>query len=329
MLAPRSILPPLKIAVRSVLACIILSLTAATRPTPAPAVVLWAWERPEDLRFAGPGTIIAVLAGTVRLSGNDVSAQPRLQPALVLPSQQIIGVVHLEIDRARRPAWNAAQRARTAAAVRLLLKNPRYTNVQIDFEVHASERHILLDLLADVRAQLDPGRALSMTALASWCDTETWIAAAPVDEIVPMLFRMGPAGEPIRRRLANGGEFHEPHCRASVGIATDAPPDRLPPGRRLWLFNPHSWTPQDLFGLRARSPEAGPASGVNRPLELSRMRSSDADPASGVNRPLEPSQMRSPEAGPASGVNRPLEQTRSTLGRRNLHPPGPSNGTPA
>jgi hypothetical protein len=34
---------------------------------PRPAFVLWAWERPEDLRFAGPDFGVAVLAGSIVL----------------------------------------------------------------------------------------------------------------------------------------------------------------------------------------------------------------------------------------------------------------------
>jgi hypothetical protein len=34
---------------------------------PRPAFVLWAWERPEDLRFAGPDFGAAVLAGSIVL----------------------------------------------------------------------------------------------------------------------------------------------------------------------------------------------------------------------------------------------------------------------
>jgi hypothetical protein len=233
----------------------LIGLTAATLSAPPPVPwtpILWAWERPEDLRFAGPGAVIAVLAGTIRLSGDDVFAQPRLQPALLLPSQQTIGVVHVEIDRGKTPIWNTAQRERTTTAVLNLLRTPRFFAVQIDFEVPASQRHVLLDLLTDVRASLQPGQPLSMTALASWCDTETWIATAPVDEIVPMLFRMGQTGQPIRQRLASGGDFREPRCRTSIGVATDTPPDRLPPGRRVWMFNPHPWTRTDLTTLSDR-----------------------------------------------------------------------------
>jgi hypothetical protein len=214
--------------------------------------VLWAWERPEDLRFAVPDITIAILAGTVRLTGDGVVARPRLQPALVPMANPIAGVAHLEIDRARPLVWTADQRIRTAAAVLALLGNPRFHEVQIDFEVRASERRVLLDVLTDLRAALPVGRHLSMTALASWCETETWIDRAPVDEIVPMLFRMGPDGQPIRQRLANGGDFARAACRTSIGIAADGLPDGLPAGRRLWLFSPLPWTAGDLTTVRDR-----------------------------------------------------------------------------
>ncbi|MFL5255822.1 MAG: hypothetical protein ACJ8AI_23570 [Rhodopila sp.] len=230
-----------------------MSLTAGAAPLSGPPdLVLWAWERPEYLVFAGPGVGIAVLAGTVTLSGSDARAVPRLQPAYVHPGQRVIGVVHIETDRTRPLPWNTAQRARVASLVLSLLDNPRFAEVQIDFEVRASQRDVLLDLVRDVRAALPPAQHLSMTALASWCDTETWLNNAAADEIVPMLFRMGPAGEPLRQRLASGGDFRLARCRSAVGIATDTPPLNLPPGRRLWLFNPSPWTPAALAAMRER-----------------------------------------------------------------------------
>jgi hypothetical protein len=225
---------------------------APLRPQATPNLVLWAWERPEDLTFAGPGVTVAVLAGTVTLSGPDVLAKPRLQPARVTTAQRIAGVVHVEIDRARPVQWTDAQRTRAAAAVLALLRDPRFAEAQIDFEVRASQRSVLLDLVRDVRAGLPAGTRLSMTALASWCDTETWVDDAAADEIVPMLFRMGPNGEPVRQRLANGGDFRLERCRTAIGVATDTPPDGIPAGRRVWLFNPAPWTQDALSAIRAR-----------------------------------------------------------------------------
>ena len=217
---------------------------------PPTRLVLWAWERPEDLRFAGDDVSVAVLAGTVRLSGEDAVVRPRLQPALVSAGQTVIGTVHVEIDRRRPLAWTTAQRGTAAAAILSLTDNPRFAELQVDFEVRASERGVLLDVLRDVRAGLPPGRVLSMTALASWCDTERWLGAAPVDDVVPMLFRMGPGGAVLRQRLAAGGGFADSHCGRSLGVAVDTPLMGLPAGRRIFLFDPAPWTQGDLAAIR-------------------------------------------------------------------------------
>jgi hypothetical protein len=213
---------------------------------PRPAMVLWAWERPEDLRFAGPDIGVAVLAGSIMLSGQTVRVTGRRYPALTLPGQRIVGVVHIEIDRREPLVWSPSQREATVSRIFELADNPRFAEIQIDFEVRASERHVLLDVLRAVRATLPAWQELSMTALASWCDTERWLGSAPVEKVVPMLFRMGPTGENLKRRLVTGDDFGDHHCRTSLGIAVDTPPYRLPSGRQIYIFNPHSWNSEAL-----------------------------------------------------------------------------------
>jgi len=68
-------------------------------PVRRSTIVLWAWERPEDLRFSGPDVGVAVLAGSIVLSGEAVRVTGRRYPALTLKGQRIVGVVHVEIDR--------------------------------------------------------------------------------------------------------------------------------------------------------------------------------------------------------------------------------------
>jgi hypothetical protein len=115
--------------------------------------------------------------------------------------------------------------------------------VQIDFEVRQSQRPILVDLIRDVRASLPQDVELSMTALASWCQ-EDWLHGLPVDEIVPMLFRMGRSDPDIRRQLER--DWREPACRKALAVSTDTPIAHAPPGRRVYLFNPRGWTRTDL-----------------------------------------------------------------------------------
>jgi len=64
-----------------------------------------------------------------------------------------------------------------------------------------------------------------------------------------MLFRMGPVGENLKRRLAQGGDFADRNCRSSIGIAVDTPPQGLPSGRRVYIFNPHPWNREALDAI--------------------------------------------------------------------------------
>ena len=69
----------------------------------------------------------------------------------------------------------------------------------------------------------------------------------PVDEAVPMIFRMGTDDKTIRNMLAGGDDFGEPLCRHSYGVALDEPVDMdMDTSRRLYVFTDHSWTKDDL-----------------------------------------------------------------------------------
>ncbi len=213
-------------------------------------VIVWAWERPEDLRFIGDGADVAIQSGFVVLSGDGVQARGRRFP-LRMTGRPFTVMVHVQIDHGRPLAWTSAQRREAAQSVLAFGQAAGADVLQVDFEVRQSERSVLLDLLSDVRRGLPKDKRLSMTALASWCETETWLSSAPVDEIVPMLFRMGPGGEPLKARLEAGGDFANPRCRSALAVSTDAPLTRTPgDGRRLYLFDPHSWTRSDYAALR-------------------------------------------------------------------------------
>lgn len=218
------------------------------------ALVLWAWERPEDLRSAGPNVEVAAVVGFVELTGVSLWARGRRFPLRTAPGARRTAVVHVQIDPAQPLGWTPTQRERAAQTVLAYARTPGFQAVQIDFEVKESQRQVLLDLVHDVRAGLGQGVLLSMNALASWCETENWVNAAQVDEIVPMVFRMGPEGERLKAKLAAGGDFNNPRCRTALGISTDTPLARIPGGRRVYVFNPHSWTPADIAAVIRNHP---------------------------------------------------------------------------
>lgn len=206
-------------------------------------MVLWAWERPEDLSFVDPGTTgIAFLAGTVRITDTGtVMLDPRNQPLSVPDGSKPIAVVRIETDPRSRPGLTVDARLDAASAIIELSNSFKVSEVQIDFDARVSERSFYRDLLQELRKRLPAGVTVSITALASWCMHDTWMNNLPVEEAVPMLFRMGPEGRDIMRALEREGDFREPLCRGSVGISLDEPLSRLPTGKRIYVFSPVSW----------------------------------------------------------------------------------------
>ena len=225
-------------------AALLLRSTAKPDPLPQfPRVMLWAWERPEDLRFIQPGSAgIAFLARTVWVDGNNVSARARLQPLRFNPGTPLMAVVRIESAGRGLPAPEPVVREIQEAAA-----PPGVRALQIDFDARQSERAWYAALLGDLRKTLPASMPLTITALESWCEQDGWIRHLPVADASPMLFRMG-AGE---RRPP--GDFAVPLCRSSIGIGTDEMPARVPRGRRLYFFYPQAWNRQAYEAVVAQA----------------------------------------------------------------------------
>lgn len=201
-----------------------------------PRVMVWAWERPEKLDFLDPREAgVAFLARTVTVRGDIVTVRPRVQPLVVAPGIALMAVVRVEsqdpLPGARIAAEHAILDATEAHGVRAL---------QIDYDAKASERDFYRGMIQDLRSVLPASMPLSITALASWCEADDWISRLPITEAVPMLFRMGV--EPYR----GGAELRSAKCQSSAGVSTDEPLMEPPQGRRIYLFNPRSWSREDL-----------------------------------------------------------------------------------
>jgi len=224
---------------RSGLWCsLFLLLTGCGRdPLPGfPHVILWAWESPQNLNFIDPNEAgVAFLARTLILADHQAIIRPRLQPLRVPPGTALMAVVRLEStghDELPRPS-------EIAPAIADLARDPGIRALQIDYDARFSERAFYQQLISEVKSRLPERFPLSMTALASWCNGDSWIATLPVSDAGPMLFRMGP------ERYRPGSNFRVPLCRTSVGVSMDEPVARLPRGRRVYVFHPGRWTQRD------------------------------------------------------------------------------------
>lgn len=206
-------------------------------------MILWAWERPEDLTFIDKEKVsVAFLAKTIYLRGDKVVVKPRMQPLKLAPGTKLIAVVRIESDPNNEPSLSGLQLQHTAKAVTDL---SGISVVQLDFDATLSERNFYRSLLTGLRRELPKSTRLSITALASWCAGDDWLRDLPVDEAVPMLFRLGVDQQQFQRRLETGQPFESRMCRGAAGVSTDEPVNP-PVVDRLYIFNPEPWTKKSL-----------------------------------------------------------------------------------
>jgi hypothetical protein len=216
-----------------------------------PRLTLWAWERREDLSHLDSGRLAVAYLDQTLTFGLNVHAQPRRDPVIFPASATRIPVVRLEAGS--NVVLDDMARGQAVRAILSSAKQPAIAALQIDFDATRSQRDFYRALLIDLRRQMPPDLPLSITALASWCSYDDWLRGLPIDEAVPMFFRM----EPDRRRApASLAEFRirEPLCQSSVGISTtEAWPQGID-GKRIYLFPDNGWRVDSIARFERKLP---------------------------------------------------------------------------
>ena len=235
-------------------------LQGCRQPSPVrnslPQTMLWAWQRPEDLRFiASRSTGVAPLVGTSFLGADGIRMHRRLNPLSINEDTEVLPVIRIEVDTSAPPVFDHELVQQTVESIfNLVAVQGKVQGLQIDFDAPLSLRPFYRDLLFALRARMGPRAFLSITALASWCMEEDWLQDLPVDEVVPMLFGMGQGARSIREYLAREGHFPSGECRSAFGLVVGQPfPGGTIPNetRRLYYFAPRAWT-KEMFQLITR-----------------------------------------------------------------------------
>jgi hypothetical protein len=215
-----------------------------------PKIILWAWERPEDLRFIDTNKIgVAYLAQTLFLQSEEIIYRPRRQPLEIAGGTYLIAVTRIETSKegGKRPPFSPSQVEKIVNLVKNTLERPNVKAVQIDFDAVGSERKFYRELINKLKNRLPGNTPLTMTALASWCVGDAWFNEFPVDEAVPMAFEMGADSDRIRSFLTDGNDWREPLCKGSYGISVDEPLNvNFKPNRRFYYFKSKAWEKSDL-----------------------------------------------------------------------------------
>lgn len=217
---------------------------------PQPELILWAWERPEDLRFIDNKKVgVAVFSQLITINGKQIRVRPRQQPVLMPDGTYVISVTRIESDRRSNAIPDRAILDRVVEA--LIKDAAKAPMIQIDFDARKNEREFYLELLRKVRARLPKEKKISVTALASWAVYDPWIPAKDglVDEVVPMFFQMGKTGNETLAKLMRLEKL--PYRDAVAVSVSEAGSAKLVESWRrshepiavLYVFNSAKWTP--------------------------------------------------------------------------------------
>lgn len=186
----------------------------------------------------------AVLMESLVLRGTGVERMPRSR-ALVLPQGvKLTPVIHVQAGSDAPDRFTPAQNRALLEAVQRQARHSTSGWLQLDFEAPTRQRRAYLALAHQIRQQLPASLKLSVTVLLGWCAQGDWLNELAADELVPMLYRLGPAAGQWRARWSDPGAAWHTRCRAAAaGYALQEPPDAAMlegVARRYW-FNERNW----------------------------------------------------------------------------------------
>jgi len=219
------------------------------RMGPLPTRTLWVWERREDLTALDPRTTAIATLDSTLLIGRSVTVIPRHQPVIYPAGVKRISVIRIE---APGEIPSGLERSTAGLIVDIASADPKIAALQIDFDARRSQRPFYTRLLRELRRRMPAALPLSITALASWCSSDDWLGGLPVDEAVPMFFRMEPGRRFAPRDLPQF-RIREPLCAGSIGVSTREPYAGSLTGKRVYIFPDRGWR-QDLQLISETSP---------------------------------------------------------------------------
>jgi hypothetical protein len=216
----------------------------------APRLIIWSWDYPQDLSFIKPQEAsVAYYGGTAYLRGGRAFFKARSKDLKVASGVLAYPVLRIESDGHTEASGELYEQI--GRIVEELRSRHDAGIVQIDFDATESEWTFYRGLLSYLKSILPTGTELQITALASWCNEGSWLAKAPCDEKIAMLFSMGENAPNIPRAVQNTG-------KQSIGLSVSEPRlnqklkrlNLFKDGRKIYLFSPRPWTEKSWLAIK-------------------------------------------------------------------------------
>lgn len=214
------------------------------------SVYVWAWERPEDLRFlenSADKITIVYYAGDVVIKSGAMVIHPRRNKLLLPAGAQAMPLIRIDnFDKAVALTEERAQVIKNFIARACTVYG--ISGCQIDFDATVSERPAYAKIIAKLKKEIPNNISLSITALVSWCDGTSWLDDTAIDYAVPMFYRLGPDRAQIQNDRVGQTFMKSKKCQSAVGVSVDErmPDKKYLQGRDIYLFNPNPWNEENF-----------------------------------------------------------------------------------
>ncbi|MBZ0186988.1 MAG: DUF3142 domain-containing protein [Candidatus Obscuribacterales bacterium] len=213
-----------------------------------PSIYLWVWRYNADMTWIDSRDYgVAYLAGSIRVGRNGPHVFPRLNSLSMPDGTHVEAVVRIEVDKDARLDDNLSKMLAEKILSLIALNSIRA--LQIDFDALKSQRLFYRKLLFTLKESLPESVALKMTALASWVSYDCFSDGLPVQDVVPMFFRMGRDRQSMLKYLRTTDRLGN---LDSIGLCVDEPDvlDAIEKNKtfaisslkRIYIFSPGGWS---------------------------------------------------------------------------------------
>ena len=217
-------------------------------------IVIWVWERSENLYFMENENVsFSYLAGTITKTDKGLIPHFRQQPLRIPDNSKTMAVVRIEHRIENKDLSDSDRKIITKFIIESCTQLEKNSSCQIDFDATKSQLDFYKKLLIDVRHALPKKMKLSITSLLSWCTTKNaWFDNSPVDEVVPMFFRLGTDSNEYWSKIKNNKLELNPACKKSIGISTDENlPKKYLKNKTIYIFNNEYWSYENWSKIKA------------------------------------------------------------------------------
>lgn len=203
-----------------------------------PQIILWSWQRQDNLSFLKEGSTVAPLISTLVIKDQNITENRRLNSLKLPKAANVIPVIRIEISKGTKLTDDTIDNIFYLFKRYIDALSPKI--VQIDFDALKSQRGFYKKLLEKLTYNFSHIK-WTITSLASWCLYDPWIDDLPIDYAIPMFYNLGSQKEKILANLKLNS-YKSKKCKSIIGMHAKTMLKLKQNENIIFIFTDTPWT---------------------------------------------------------------------------------------